>query len=232
MTLQPPLPSPPGLACAAPGRFASIVAPMGDAVSLMLKGAALGVLVAAPVGPMSLLCMRRALEQGWGAGLLSGLGIALADGFYAACAAFGVAFVSAALSVARTPLHLVGGAALCLLGLTMLRAPVPATTPRATAASPLATFATTFALTIVNPATILSFAGLYAGAVSLAGGLRPAAAALLVAGTFLGSLGWWTLLSGVIASTRHLLSEKATRLVRVASSLCLVAFGAAAFVTR
>lgn len=205
---------------------------MGDAVPLMLKGAALGVLVAAPVGPMSVLCMRRALEQGWRAGLLSGLGIALADGCYAACAAFGVAFVSAMLSAARTPLHLAGGAALCLLGLTMLRAPAPGAMPRAAALSPLATFATTFALTIVNPATILSFAGLYAGAVSLAGGLRPAAAALLVAGTFLGSLAWWALLSGAIASSRHLLSEKATRLVRVASSLCLVAFGAVALLTR
>ncbi|TAM59991.1 LysE family translocator [bacterium] len=231
MALQPPDHHRPRAACTARRRFASIVAPMGDAVSLALKGAALGILVAAPVGPMSLLCMRRALEQGWGAGLLSGLGIALADGCYAACAAFGVAFVSAALAAARTPLHLAGGIALIALGLAMLRAPAPAAT-RVTNAAGFSAFATTFALTIVNPATILSFAGLYAGAVSLEGGLRPHAAALLSFGTFLGSLGWWTLLSAAIALTRHLLNDKTTRALRAVSSLCLVAFGLYALLSR
>jgi len=205
-------------------------------VSLLIKGALLGVLIAAPVGPMSILCMRRSLEHGWLVGACSGLGIALADGFYAACAAFGIAAVSALIAVLRTPLHLAGGLALCCLGISMLheraRASASSTGNATPRVAPLAAFVTTFGLTVVNPATIVSFAGLYAGAVSLGAGLNAGPAALLVAGTFLGSLGWWLALSGAISTTRRLLNEKAMRWIRVASSLCLVAFGVAAFVTR
>lgn len=197
---------------------------------LFVKGAVLGVLVAAPVGPMSLLCMRRALEQGWLAGALSGLGIALADGCYAALAAFGIATVTTAIAAARTPLHLVGGAALCVLALVMLRAAgAPRSAPSAGRVAPFSAFATTFALTIVNPATIFSFAGFYAGAVSLGAGFSAWAAALLVTGTFCGSLGWWLVLSAAITATRHLLSEQATRGLRIASALCLGGFGVVAF---
>ncbi|MDE2572989.1 MAG: LysE family transporter, partial [bacterium] len=72
---------------------------------LFFKGAVLGILIAAPVGPMSVLCMRRALEHGWIVGVFSGLGVALADGFYAGCAAFGIAAVTAAVAALRVPLH-------------------------------------------------------------------------------------------------------------------------------
>ncbi|HVA37353.1 MAG TPA: LysE family transporter [Candidatus Dormibacteraeota bacterium] len=200
---------------------------------VFLKGALLGVLIAAPVGPMSLLCMRRALEQGWVAGAFSGLGIALADGVYAACAAFGLAAVANAIAEIRTPLHLIGGAALCVLGVQMLRGGAKdGAASRLERVSPLTAFATTFALTIVNPATIIAFAGLYAGAISLGTGFHPQIAAVLVIGTFFGSLVWWLTISGVVAATRHLLSPAAVRAVRVGSSLGLVTFGIVILATR
>ena len=89
--------------------------------SPFLRGLALGIVVAAPVGPMSLLCMRRTLAGGFSAGILSGLGIATADGIYSAVAAFGLVAVSDLLVGQQRWLRLLGGLTLIYLGVSALR---------------------------------------------------------------------------------------------------------------
>jgi len=163
--------------------------------SLLLRGFLLGFAVAASPGPIFFLCVRRTLTQGRLAGLASGLGVATADGFYAAIATFGVAALTTAFVAGRRPLAVVGGVVLVLLGVRILMErrqrmeAAPAPTPRGLAWA----YASTLGLTITNPATIVSFAALAATLGLGTGGslLRPA---LVVLGVLLGSAAWWIIL--------------------------------------
>src|SRR5688572_13753593 len=129
---------------------------------LLLRGLALGLAIAAPVGPISLLCMRRTLTSGFGAGLSSGLGVATADALYGAVAAFGLTVVLDLLVGHRWWLQVVGGLFLCYLGLSTLRsAPAEPAAP-SDARRSLQAYASTLALTLTTPMTILSFAALFA----------------------------------------------------------------------
>src|SRR5215468_7091379 len=137
---------------------------MDALVLAALKGLALGFSIAAPVGPIGLLCIRRTLSGGWRVGLATGMGAATADMVYGLVAAAGLTAVTELLVSARQPLQFAGGAALMLLGLTFLRADAPG--ERAGAADPTglaAAYASTFVLTLTNPATILSFVAVMAG---------------------------------------------------------------------
>src|SRR5262245_23551445 len=170
--------------------------------SLLLRGLLIGFSIAAPVGPIGVLCIRRTLADGRLAGLVSGLGAATADAFYGCVAAFGLTAVSGFLISQQTWLRLFGGLFLCYLGIRTLLA-APAEKPAiATGRRPspgrglLAAYTSTFALTVANPATILSFAAIFAGMGAGITSRSYASAALLVSGVFLGSALWWLLLSG------------------------------------
>jgi threonine/homoserine/homoserine lactone efflux protein len=202
-----------------------------------VRGLALGLAVAAPVGPMSLLCMRQTLARGFLAGLASGLGIATADGVYGAVAAFGLVAITDVLIGQQPWLRLVGGLAMIWLGIGALRTrPAVAATTGSSASGGLGrAYGGTFALTMMNPSTILSFAALFAG-LGLAGGgglgsvggvLVPLA---LVLGVFLGSAGWWLVVTGGISVARTRISPRVQRIVNAAAGLVLIGFGLAAIV--
>lgn len=196
-----------------------------------VRGLLIGVAVAAPVGPMSVLCMRRTLAGGFFAGLLTGLGIATADGLYGSVAAFGITLVSDLLVGEQRWLRLIGGVFLLYLGLQTLRA-----RPAAASAAPergglAGAYASTVALTLTNPTTILSFAAIFAGLGVGMGGGGATAAALVVLGVFLGSALWWLGLSGGISLVRARLSPRALRGANVASGLILSIFGVLALVS-
>src|SRR5512139_1151568 len=164
---------------------------------LFLRGLAIGFSIAAPVGPIGILCIRRTLAEGRASGFLSGLGAATADALYGCVAGFGLTVVSGFLVDRRAWIQLIGGVFLLALGVRTLRSR-PA--QRAAAASEgrgiAASYLSTLFLTLTNPMTIISFAGIFAalGVAETGGSL--AAAAWLVAGVFLGSAAWWLLLSG------------------------------------
>ena len=192
-----------------------------------VRGLLLGLAIAAPVGPISLLCMRRALAHGFRAGILSGLGAATADGLYAAVAAFGLVAVTHLLVALRLLLEAGGGLALVCIGMrTLGRA--PAASPAASrAGGGFALYGGTLALTLANPTTILSFAALFAGA-GLSNGAGDAAAALTVLGVGCGSALWWVVLLGTIALVRRRLPETLLRGVTLVAGLALALFGAGA----
>ncbi|HEY7983773.1 MAG TPA: LysE family transporter [Ktedonobacterales bacterium] len=195
----------------------------------LLRGAALGLAIAAPVGPIGVLCIRRTLADGRLIGFVSGLGAATADASYGAVAAFGLTLVSSLLLSLRLWVHLLGALFLCYLGLRTALAR-PASAPAGTSGKGLAgAYASTLALTLTNPATILSFAVVFAG-LGLAGG-TVAVAALTVAGVFAGSALWWLLLSTGVGLLRTRFTPGALRWVNRLSGAVLVGFGVFALAT-
>jgi threonine/homoserine/homoserine lactone efflux protein len=200
---------------------------------VLLRGVALGFSIAAPVGPIGVLCIRRTLAFGRVTGLVTGLGAATADALYGALAAFGLTALASVLVGARLWVHLIGGAFLLYLGIRTLLAR-PAEKPAdARGTGLVGAYASTLALTLANPATILSFAAVFAGlGVGLAGGRGGyAAAALTTLGVFAGSALWWLLLSGGVSLLRARLTAGALRWVNRASGAILIAFALVALAT-
>jgi threonine/homoserine/homoserine lactone efflux protein len=200
--------------------------------SVVLRGFALGFAIAASPGPIFFLCLRRTLLRGRLIGLASGLGVATADGFYAALAAFGVGAVTSVLVGERRWLALAGGIALVVLGLrTVVDRRAPAEAAPSTDRSGLGwAYLSTLGLTITNPATILSFAALVATlGIGLSGGyLRPS---LLVLGVFVGSATWWGVLAGLVAGLRTRVTPKLVRGISTLSGLAIVAIGVLAILS-
>jgi threonine/homoserine/homoserine lactone efflux protein len=189
-----------------------------------LKGLVVGFAIAAPVGPIGLLCIRRSLAEGPATGLVVGLGAATADAAYGAVAAFGLTAVSSFLVGHRFALGLLGGIFLCYLGIRTFLA-VPAATPAPLKPGSLASaYASTVLLTITNPATILSFVAIFAG-IGLSAAANFAAAAQLVAGVFLGSALWWLFLSQGIGLFRARVTPQWMTRINQFSGLILLAFG-------
>lgn len=212
--------------------------PTSVALPVLLKGLVIGLSIAAPVGPIGLLCIRRTLADGMPRGLVSGLGAASADALYGFVAAFGVAVVTDALVGGQTVLRLFGGVMLLWLGWRTLSAP-PAdhaaeTRPRA---GLLGAYLSTFLLTIANPATILSFVAVFGGLGITAGGSDgpdrgdTALAAVLVLGVFLGSAIWWLALSAFVGAMRRRVTPGAMLWINRASGAVLGGFGVAALVS-
>lgn len=173
-------------------------------ITFLLKGLILGFSIAAPVGPIGLLCIRRTLTAGRMAGFFSGLGAATADAIYGGIAGFGLTFISSFLIARQNWLNLGGGVFLCYLGLKALMAG-PATLKMAGKTYGLTgAYVSTLFLTLTNPATILSFAAIFAGVGLTGTGGDYMTAGLLVLGVFSGSALWWLLLS----SSTRLLQDK------------------------
>ncbi len=192
---------------------------------LTLKAAGLGLAVAAPVGPMGLLCMRRTLTRGWRQGLATGLGIASGDGLYAAVAALGIAGVASFLLEFERPLHIAAGLFLIWLGLTALRARADAAPAEGgPAASWPAAFGSAVLLTLTNPPTIIMFAAIFSALVPPSG-FTAASAAATVGGVFAGSLLWWCGIVGTVTLFRHALGTRTRVWIGRAAGLALAAFG-------
>jgi threonine/homoserine/homoserine lactone efflux protein len=197
--------------------------------SFILKGLLLGFSIAAPVGPIGVLCIRRTVAEGRASGLVSGLGAATADAVYGCVAAFGLTFISNLILGLHTWLNLLGGLFLCYLGVrTFLSVPAEEAAP-AGGTGLWRSYLTTFGLTLTNPMTILSFAATFAGTglaevSSAADGYR--GSATLVLGVFAGSALWWLLLSGLVGLLRERLDARALRWLNRVSGLVLFGFGA------
>jgi threonine/homoserine/homoserine lactone efflux protein len=160
-----------------------------------LKSLFIGFVIAAPVGPIGVLCARRTLLHGRRAGFFSGMGAATADAIYGFIAAFGLTFVSGFLVEYQSWLRLIGGALLVHMGVKAFRAlPVKKCELPRSARHYAGMYSSTFFLTLTNPMTILSFAAVFAG-FGLAGIKGSAlSSGILVLGVFLGSALWWLFL--------------------------------------
>jgi threonine/homoserine/homoserine lactone efflux protein len=191
--------------------------------TLFLRGLVLGFAIAAAVGPISLLVIRRTLAEGRVVGLVSGIGVATADATYGAIAAFGLTAVTDLLVDWHRALAIVGGLFLLWLAWRTIRS-----VPGEAAADPArrglrGAYLSTLALTLTNPMTILSFGALFVG-LGVTGG-NAIGATLLTLGVFAGSAAWWVVLVVVLGVVRSRLTPIWMRRVNVASGTLIGAFG-------
>lgn len=193
-------------------------------LTLLGRGLVLGFTIAATVGPITLLCVRRTLAEGRVVGLASGLGVATADATYGAIAAFGLTAVTDVLVEWRQLLGVVGGAFLLWLAWRTVRSvPGQSAAESTVRRGGLAgAYLSMLGLTLTNPLTILSFIALFVGlGVS---GDDAAGAAALTLGVFLGSAAWWVLLVGAVGALRTRLTPAWMRRINLASGLLIGAF--------
>jgi threonine/homoserine/homoserine lactone efflux protein len=200
-------------------------------VSYFSRGLGIGFAIAAPVGAIGLLCIRRTLTSGRLVGFVTGLGAATADAFYGAVAALGLTAISAAIITHQDVVRLVGGLFLCYLGVrTALAEPAVDTTAHVSRGL-VAAYGSTVALTLTNPTTILSFAAVFAGLGLGTTATDRGSAMIMVGGVFLGSAIWWLLLSGAVGFFRRALTTERLRWVNRVSGAVLVGFGVLALIS-
>jgi threonine/homoserine/homoserine lactone efflux protein len=198
---------------------------MPETLGLAIRGLVVGFTIAAAVGPISLLTIRRTIAHGWAYGFASGLGVASADASYAAIAAFGLTAISSLLISGRVALALIGGAIIVLLGVRTIRTR-PTTVASADERPGLpGAYLSIYALTMTNPMTILAFAAVFAGLGFANGASTFGDAAVLTLGVLFGSSGWWLLLTAVVGWLRGRISTTVLAWVNRASGSALVIFG-------
>lgn len=194
--------------------------------SYLVRGLIIGFSVAAPVGPIGVLCIRRTLAQGRLTGFISGLGAATADATYSAIAAFGLAVIADALVRQQTAIRLVGGLFLCYLGLRFLLSRAASGTAEDARKGLPGAYASTLLLTLANPTTILSFVAIFAGfGVAITHGHGAATPLVLVAGVFLGSAAWWLTLSFGVGLLRERMAPGLLSWVNRLAGVIIGAFG-------
>lgn len=195
------------------------------------QGLLIGFSIAAPVGPIGALCIRRTLADGRAAGLATGLGAASADAVFGSIAAFGLAFISGFMISQQTWIRLIGGLFLCYLGLRTLLARPSGMVAAAGGNGLFGAYASTFFLTLTNPASIVMFSAVFAGLGLASGSGDFITAAMLVLGVFMGSAFWWLLLSGGVNLLRSRFDVRALMWVNRVSGIIIVGFGLFALVS-
>lgn len=194
-------------------------------LALFIKGFLIGLSIAAPVGPIGILCINRTLASGLRAGLLSGVGAAVADAVYGCIAGFGLVSLSQFLIAQEIWIRLLGGAFLLYLGVKIFLSSGPVKQTNDQANTLFQDFYSTFFLTLMNPATIISFIAIFASLGIVEVNTNYTEASTIVLGVFLGSLLWWCILSIGIASIHHKLNTVVLKWINYFSGVILVSFG-------
>ena len=194
-------------------------------------GLIIGILVAAPVGPVNVLCIQRAIQRGFFGGVAAGVGAVLGDGLIALFAAMGVGAISGAVHTYKTAIQVIGGLALVAFGIKLYRTE-PHIEPAAPPGSPGGSFTDylwdvpqTFFLTITNPGAVLGLFAIFGGVSSFVDVHSRIDALTLVAATMGGSFAWWVVLSHFIGRIRHRFSEKSLTTINHIAGILLIAFG-------
>ncbi len=202
-------------------------------ISFFIRGLLIGLSIAATVGPMSILCIQRTLNKGQLYGLVSGLGIATADGVYGSIAAFGLTLITNFLLNEQIWIRLIGGVFLIYLGIkTMLsKPPMRAASLDMKSNSYLGAYASTFFLTLTNPLTILSFAAIFAGIGVGSASKSLLSASAVVLGVFSGSALWWVILTSCISFFRKKMNAQWLLWINRISGAIITLFGIAALIS-
>jgi len=194
-------------------------------LSFFIKGLIFGFSIAAPVGPIGILCIRRSLTSGWMAGLLTGMGAATADAIYGCVAGFGLTGITGFVVGQRAWIQLFGGLFLCWLGIRIFQSGTKEKPPVGAPGSAAMGYLSALFLTLTNPMTILSFAAVFAGMGLGSIGAGHKAAGWLVAGVFSGSMAWWIILSSSSSLFNTRMNTKAMRWINRLCGAVIAGFG-------
>ncbi len=192
---------------------------------LFARGALIGLAIAAPVGPIGVLCIRRTLADGRLTGFVSGLGAATADLCYGLIAVLGLTALADLLVGVSFWSRLIGGLFLCYLGVrTLLTRPAEQPTS-VNGRGLLGAYLSTLFLTLTSPATIIAFTAIFAGlgAGSVADSYLEGV--LLASGVSVGSALWWLFLSSTTSMLRSRITPELLRWVNVIAGLIILGFG-------
>ena len=202
-------------------------------LSFFIRGLLIGLSIAATVGPMSILCIQRTLNRGQLYGLVSGLGIATADGVYGSIAAFGLTLITNFLIHEQIWIRLIGGLFLMYLGVKSIFSELPqrAAVLNTKTNSYLGAYASTFLLTLTNPLTILSFAAIFAGIGVGSASKSFFSAIAVVLGVFSGSTLWWIILTSGISLLRKKMNSQWLLWINRISGAIITLFGLVALLT-
>ena len=201
-------------------------------IPFLLRGIIIGFSIAAPVGPIGVLCIRRTLADGRAYGLISGFGAASADAIYGAVAGFGLTFISNFLVSQQMWLRLIGGIFLCYLGVKTLWAkPAEQVALVKKNKGLVGAYASTFFLTLTNPMTIISFAAIFAGLGLANKEANYISATILISGVFIGSAAWWFILSIGVGLFRERFTNYGLQWVNRISGVIITSFGLIALVS-
>ncbi|MGI8588028.1 MAG: LysE family translocator [Chloroflexia bacterium] len=200
-------------------------------LAFLLKGVVIGFSIAAPVGPIGVLCIRRTLTSGRAYGFVSGLGAATADATYGAVAGLGLTFISGLLIGGQFWLRLVGGLFLIWLGVRTFQALPIGTSASGSAVGLARAYFSTLLLTLTNPLTILSFTLVFAGLGLASRAPDYGSVVLLMAGVFVGSALWWLLLAAGVGMLRERMRAEGLRWVNRVSGTVIAGFGVIALVS-
>ncbi len=203
----------------------------------ILWGIIIGVAVAAPIGPVNIICLQRTLKLGIAAGLITGLGAAIGDAIFSAIAAFGLSVLETAFLQQGWWLRAAGGVIMAVFAVYIWRADPhlddEAATVKAGNGAPLRSALATFLLTITNPITILGFAGIFAAGgfsnMGIANATLLTNGFFMIGGVFAGSVIWWLILCGSASHFRDRISDATLRLIDHGTAIVMAGFSAAAF---
>lgn len=194
-------------------------------------GFLIGIIVAAPVGPVNVLCIQRAIARGFWGGLAAGLGAMLGDGLIALFAALGVGAISGAVTTYRAVIQVVGGLALIAFGVRLYTSPPPEAAVETTngGAGTVLDYAwdipKTFFLTVTNPGAVLGLFAIFGGISTYVEVKGRADALTMVAAVMAGSLAWWLGLSAAMSRVRHRLKPGWLATINTYAGLLLIGFG-------
>ena len=201
-------------------------------LSFFIKGLIFGFSIAAPVGPIGILCIRRSLAKGWTAGLLTGMGAATADAIYGCVAGFGITGITGFLVDQRAWIQIFGGLFLCWLGVRIFLSGTDEKPKSEAPGSAAMGYLSALLLTLTNPMTILTFAAVFAGMGLGRVTAGRMAAGWLVAGVFSGSMAWWVILSSASSLFNTRMNAKSMRMINRFSGAVLAGFGLMAVIGR
>jgi len=201
-------------------------------IELLIRGIIVGLMIAVPVGPVNILCIRRTIGAGWRSGVISGLGAAAADMLYGGIAGFSITLVIQFLVREQFWIRFFGGVLLVGIGIWyFFKKPAPFNAQMQDRGSAYSDIRSTFLLTLTNPTTVLSFVALLA-ALGLGDPRAWWLTVFLVGGIFCGSMAWWIVLSVIVNHFRDRFNHRLLRLMNRFAGLAIGGFGVAAFVFR
>ena len=200
-------------------------------INFFLRGLLIGLSIAATVGPMFMLCVQRTMQKGYRYGLLSGMGIATADGIYGSIAGFGLTTITTFLVHQQMWIRLVGGLFLLYLGIKTLLTKPAERAATVQGGNLLGAYLSTLALTLTNPTTILSFTAIFMGLGIGSTGGNYVTAMQVVLGVFLGSTCWWLILTGSIGLLHGKFPQGWWQWLNRCSGAIIAAFGLIALVS-